>query len=95
MSDRLRKNAAPISEEDEQKRLTQLAQEETAKPLSKAIKKTPEQLFITVTGSWLIKHNLEHVWRELRGVSRKIDPNFSDVITLGEAFELGILKPGR
>jgi hypothetical protein len=70
-------------------------QEEAIKPLSKAMKKSPEQLFITVTGAWLIKNNLEPVWRELRGVSRKIDANFSDVITLGEAFELGILKPGK
>jgi len=92
VNDRLKKAQTTLSPEQQAERE---ALEETTKPLSRAIKKTPEQLFITITGSWLIKHDLEHVWRELRGVSRKIDANFSDVITLGEAFELGILKPGR
>jgi hypothetical protein len=70
-------------------------QEEATKPLTKAIKKTPEALFISISGTWLIQNNLEHIWRELRGVSRKIDANFSDVITIGEAFELGIIRPGK
>ena len=93
VSDRLNRNStSELSPEEQEKRQ---AQDEASKPLRSAIKKTPEQLFITITGSWLIQHNLEHVWRELRGVSRKIDTGFTDVITLGEAFELGILKPAR
>jgi hypothetical protein len=93
VSDRIRKANQTELSADEQQAIT--LQEEAIKPIAKAMKKAPEQLFITISGSWLIKNNLEPVWRELRGVTRKIDANFSDVITLGEAFELGIIKPGR
>ncbi len=82
-------------EEGNGQAMPQPAADEIAKPLAKAMKRQPEQLFITITGPWLIKNNLEHIWRELRGVSRKIDNNFSDVITLGEAFEIGLLRPSR
>jgi|GEM_PF-3578432 len=70
-------------------------QDEAIKPLARSIKKTPESLFISISGTWLLQHNLDHVWRELRGVTRTIDANFTDIITLGEAFELGILRPGK
>jgi len=93
VNERIRKASEPNVSQEEQ--FAKQQQDEAIKPISRAMKKTPEQLFITISGNWLVKNNLEPVWRELRGVSRKIDANFSDVITLGEAFELGILKPGR
>jgi hypothetical protein len=50
-------------------------------------------LTITIKGSFLVKNNLESVWRELRGISDEIviDESFTDTISIYQAPILGII----
>lgn len=62
------------------------------KEITRAISKSAEMLTVRISGSWLIKHNLDHVWRELRSVNQIIDGNYADEMTLDQLIDLGLLK---
>jgi hypothetical protein len=61
-------------------------------PFKKIVTQTQDQVFIVITGSWLLTYKLEHLWAEKREIDIwKIDENFEDRISLKEAIKLGVL----
>ncbi len=51
-------------------------------------------LTVTISGNFLVKNNLQSVWRELRGLSSDvvIDDSYSDTISIYQAPILGIIE---
>lgn len=61
-------------------------------PFKQIVAQTQEQVFVVVTGKWLLDNHLEHLWAEKRLLdSWKINESFEDRLTLKEAIKLGLL----
>ena len=77
--------------EEEQDAIQQQA-EVIRKDLGKAIAKSAPDLVLTISGSWLLRNNLSHLWREYRGTGQSINAQYADQITLQDLLDLGVIK---
>jgi hypothetical protein len=66
--------------------------QQNRKEMCSALRKSSSDIKVSISGSWLVKNNLDHIWREVRSVSQSIDNQYSDEVTLQELLDLGILK---
>lgn len=61
-------------------------------PFKQIVTKTQEDIFVIITGKWLLENRLEQVWAEKRDIELwTIDEYFEDRISLREAIQLGVL----
>jgi hypothetical protein len=61
-------------------------------PFKQIVTKTQEDIFVIITGKWLLENRLEQVWAEKRSIELwTIDEYFEDRISLREAIQLGVL----
>lgn len=62
-------------------------------PLKKAMAESKQELYITITGIWLIKYDLVEFWAKKRSIKKEtITENFEDKISLKEANELQMIR---
>lgn len=83
------------SAQDEEQEAARQQAELLRKDLGKAIAKSAPDLVLTVSGSWLLRNNLSHLWREYRGTSQSINAQYSDQLTLQDLLDLGVIKINR
>ncbi len=76
---------------------------ESKQHIAALTKKDPSGITIEIEGAWIIKHNIDELWYQLRSIdqwqynpkgvaNKKITPAFRDYITIGQAVSLGILN---